>query len=121
MKNPSSLRLMILSAVTGLFLAGQATAADVQFSVNDLLTPCREGLNASRENEQAAAIECQQYLAGFRDATVMQGTANICFPDGPNRVVEMQRDFVAWAVQSGSAVRDWPAAKGVSTAFACHY
>lgn len=121
MKNPSNLRLVILSVVTGLFLTGQATAADVRFSVNDLLTPCREGLNASRENEQAAATECQQYLAGFRDATVMQGTANVCFPNGPNRTVEMQRDFVAWAVQSGSTVRDWSAAKGVSTAFACHY
>lgn len=121
MKNPSTLRLAILGVATGLFLTSQATAADVQFSVDDLLTPCREGLNASRENEEAAAVECQQYLAGFRDASVMNGASNLCFPSGPNRVAEMQRDYVAWAVQSGSSVRDWPAAKGMSTAFACRY
>lgn len=120
MKNPSTLRLAIMSVATGLFLTSQA-AADVQYSVDDLLTPCREGLNASREHEEAAALECQQYLSGFRDASVMNGAANQCFPNGPDRAAEMQRDFVAWAVQSGSAVRDWPAAKGMSATFACHF
>jgi len=121
MKTPLNLRAILLSVVTGLFLTGAASAADIQFTVDDLLTPCREGLNASRENEEAAATECQQYLAGFRDAAVMQGSANLCFPVGPNRAVEMQRDFVAWAVQSSSTVRDWSAAKGIQTAFACRY
>ena len=34
---------------------------------------------------------------------------------------EMQRDYVAWAVQNGAGVRDWPAAKGMTAAFTCRY
>lgn len=114
--------LVLTAAVFAALGATTTKAAEPTYTVDTLLTACKEGLNASREHEQAAALECQQYLGGFRDAYVAQGAAGsdsgYCFPHGPDRRAEMQRAFVKWGVKRPKA-HGWAASDGVLAAMKC--
>ncbi|MEO1018793.1 MAG: Rap1a/Tai family immunity protein [Pseudomonadota bacterium] len=113
---------LLAAVIATCFTASPVTSQEPSYTVAELLTSCREGLNASREVEQAAETACQQYLAGFRDALVSQGLANgasgLCFPHGMDHRAEMQRAFVEWAVHETHA-QGWAAADGVLAAMHC--
>ena len=66
----------------GLGMADNLPAAEVDYSVDDLLTPCMEGDNSARWGE-VAELECEQYIVGFVDGLLATGSMpqDVCLPE----------------------------------------
>ncbi|RMD61337.1 MAG: hypothetical protein D6826_10100 [Alphaproteobacteria bacterium] len=95
---------------------GQQGAVLSDYTVADLLKPCIEGDNASREGLEAES-ECEQYIAGFVDAYILLGAAEqdgVCLP-AQNRRDEVRWVFTRWAYKHYSE-RAMPAAEGLIAA-----
>lgn len=110
-----TLRSGAAAAFTALVLSSAAGAAELSdYTVANLLEPCVEGDNDSREGA-AAEAECEQYIKGFTDAFVMTmdggKPAGICLPD-QNRDDEVRWAFTRWAHQHYDQ-RGMPAAEGL--------
>ena len=112
--------------LAGLFVAGFALADSATISgytISNLLSPCVNADNDSREGAQSET-ECEQYIKGFTDAYLQITPADsrtICLPV-QNRPDEVRWVFTKWAIDNYDR-RNEPAATGLMEAleakFAC--
>ena len=108
----------LLAALSGLAVAGlllgPAQARDIKdYSVMDLLDPCIEGDNDSRDGA-VLELECEQYINGFTDAYVRLGGAKadkVCLPK-QNQADEIRWAFMRWAHENYGD-RSMPAVDGL--------
>jgi len=104
---------------------GAAVAQDVSdYKVRDLLEPCVEGDNDSRDGA-VLEMECEQYVSGFTDLYLRAGLDkrdNVCLPDTGNRADEIRWAFMRWAHENFER-RNRPAVDGLiatlKARFAC--
>lgn len=109
----------------GLILSAPAHARGGEdYTVKELLEPCMEGDNDSRDGA-ALEMECEQYIGGFTDAYVMLTDGGkqdkVCLPE-QNRPDEVRWAFMRWAhndfKRAGMTARDGLLAT-VKHAFPC--
>ena len=107
----------VTAVVTLLTLSFVLTTTGVsanQYAVKDLLRPCQEGDNDSR-NGVIDEMECEQYIKGVLDTIGLTRNLeknNICLPESAQRPSEVRRAFVKWVFDNFEQ-RTEPAAKGV--------
>ncbi len=95
----------------------QAALADSytgeKYPASALVAPCQTADSDSREEGQAAEIECEQYIIGFIDALAEVGIAGqgreLCIPP-ENTADEARWAFVRWVYGDYSNRKAMPAA-----------
>ncbi len=96
--------LAVLSVVAVMGLLGGLLVEPAQarglkdYTIKDLLEPCVEGDNDSRDGE-VLELECEQYITGFADAYTRLGGPkmdNVCLPE-ENQADEIRWAFMRWA------------------------
>ncbi len=105
--------LLALIAVLVLGLPG-VSHADLDYTIAELLQPCKEGDNDARDGI-IPETECEQYIAGFTDLYFRSGLAksdNVCLPAAGNRDDEVRWAFMRWAHENFSD-RGEPAVDGL--------
>ena len=106
------LALVALAVVAS--LPGIAEARDLKdYAVKDLLEPCVEGDNDSRDG-QVLELECEQYINGFTDTYVrLDGDKSdrVCLP-ALNQPDEIRWAFMRWAHENYGQ-RSMPAVDGL--------
>jgi len=108
---PSSSLLVALGVVVCLTSPASADTSEglSDMTVRELLAPCVEGDNDSRDGA-VLELECEQYIQGFTDAYVMLTDGGkvdgVCLPR------QNRSDEVRWAHKNLDD-RDIPAAQGI--------
>ena len=107
---------LALSLALGLTLdLSSAVQAQEDYSIEQLLQPCMEGDNDSREQGFVAELQCEQYIRGFLDSYVLLSEGgksdNVCLPV-QNRADEVRWAFMRWAHENYGQ-RNMPAAQGL--------
>lgn len=108
------LKLLGAAAAGLIWAAGSSMAAPADYKVRDLLRPCVEGDNDSREGA-VLEMECEQYVLGFTDLYIQAGLSErdgVCLPTGGNRADEIRWAFMRWAHEHFDQ-RDMPAVEGL--------
>ena len=92
-------RTLIALFAAAAFATPNVAQAELDYSIADLLLPCKEGDNDARDGI-IPETECEQYIAGFTDLYFRSGLAksdNICLPPAGNRDDEVRWAFMRWA------------------------
>lgn len=111
--------------VVGFILGSSPVVAEgANYTVKDLLQPCREGDNDSRGG-MLDELECEQYINGVVDTIALTRNLSqkgICLPSVNRRPDDIRRAFVKWAYDNHDQGSE-PAAKGVlrtlKSSFSC--
>ena len=113
--------ILVAVAVLG---SSPVVAQGANYTVKDLLQPCREGDNDSRGG-MLDELECEQYINGVVDTIALTRNltqSGICLPSVNRRPDDIRRAFVKWAYENHDQQKE-PASKGVlrtlKSKFAC--
>lgn len=110
-------------AALSVFLIGTGAArAELNYTIADLLLPCKEGANDAR-NGSVLELECEQYIAGFTDLYQVSGQAEkdkVCLPPPGNRDDEVRWAFMKWAHDNWNE-RKKPAVEGLLRTLKAHF
>ena len=105
------------------FLIGTGTAkAELDYTISDLLLPCKEGANDAR-NGSVLELECEHYIAGFTDLYHVLGQDkkdNVCLPPVGNRDDEVRWAFMEWAHANWGEHKK-PAVEGLHRTLKAHF
>ena len=117
------MRKSIFVIAFSVFLIGTGTAkAELDYSIGDLLLPCKEGANDAR-NGSVLEMECEQYIAGFTDLYHVLGQDKkdkVCLPPPGNRDDEVRWAFMEWAF-ANYGERKKPAVEGLRRTLKAHF
>ena len=98
--------------------AAQSISGD-RYPASRLVGPCQTADSDSREEGQAAEIECEQYIMGFVDALAEAGAIGkgkeICVPPD-NTADEVRWAFVRWVYGDFTNRKAMPAADALLAA-----
>jgi len=116
------MKKVVITLIAGaVVLFGGSAKAEFDYSIADLLTPCKEGDNDSRGGA-VLELECEQYIAGFTDLYVRAGQAKkdkVCLPE-QNRDDEVRWAFMRWA-HDNYGDRAQPAVDGLWKTIKAHF
>lgn len=107
-------RTLIALFAAAAFTLPTLAHAELDYTIEELLLPCKEGDNDSRGGA-VLEMECEQYIAGFTDLYSRSGldkTDKVCLPPVGNRDDEVRWAFMRWAHEHFDERRD-PAVDGL--------
>ncbi len=93
------MKCMVLAVVVSLFSSSSFAADLSDYSAKELLSPCIEGDNDSRDGA-VLELECEQYIRGFTTSFLIQTeggeSEGICLPPPGNRADEIRWALMRW-------------------------